>query len=97
MKKTALFVLSLLSLVLLAACASQGAGDEISEERAVELAREHIDFEPGRVEAVKETEEGRPVWKVTFYGKGVDAEHPGQVMFVVLDRKTGEMVSLGMS
>ena len=86
-----------LMFALLAACASQNAGQEISRERAIEIARQQIDFEPGKVEAVKEMDEGRPVWKVTFYGKGVDAAHPGQVSFFVVDRKTGEIVSLGMS
>lgn len=95
MKKTV--VLLVLSLLVLAACASQNAEQEISRERAIEIARESIDFEPGKIEAVQETEEGRPVWKVTFYGKGVDATHPGQVSFVSVDRKTGEVVSLGMS
>ena len=96
-KTTALLTLFLLALAVLAACASQGAGQEISEERAIELARQHVTFEPGKVEAVKDTEENRPVWRVTFYGKGVSAERPGAVMIVVLDRKTGEMVSLAMS
>ena len=95
MKKT--LSLLALSLLVLAACASQSAGQEISKERAIEIARSHVDFEPGKIEAAKETEEGRPVWRVTFYGKGVDAVHPGQVSFVVVDRKTGEVVSLGMS
>lgn len=91
-------VLLILGVALLAACASpRGAGEEISEERAVELARQHVQFEPGKVEAVKDSEEGRPVWRVTFYGEGVSATHPGEVMIVVLDRKTGELVSLGMS
>ena len=95
MKKTLAFLV--LSLLVLAACASQSAGQEISQERAIEIARKNIDFEPGKVEAVKEAAEGRPVWRVTFYGQGVDATHPGQVSFVVLDRKTGEVVELGMS
>jgi peptidase YpeB-like protein len=94
-KTTALLILALLA--LLAACASQSPGEEISKERAIELARPHVTFEPGKVEAVKDTEEGRPIWRVTFYGKGVDATHPGEVSFVLLDRKTGEVVSLGMS
>jgi peptidase YpeB-like protein len=95
MKKT--IALLALSLLVLTACVSQRSGEEISRERAIELARQHIDFEPGKVEAVQDTEEGRLVWRVTFYGKGVDAAHPGQVSFVVLDRRTGEVVSLGMS
>ena len=100
MKPTArALVLSLAFAVvaLLAACAAQSSGQEISEERAIEIARQQIDFEPGNVEAVKETDEGRPVWRVTFYGKGVDAAHPGQVSYFLIDRKTGEIVSLGMS
>lgn len=97
MKKAAALPFFLLALALLAACASQGAGQEISEERAIELARQHVTFEPGKVEAVKDTEENRPVWRVTFYGKGVTPENPGEVVIVVLDRKTGEMVSLAMS
>jgi hypothetical protein len=97
MKKiTALLVLSLL---VLAACASQSTGQEISKERAIEIARQNINFEPDRIEAVKDTEEGRPVWRVTFYkgGKEVSSTHLGQVSFVSIDRKTGEIVSLGMS
>ena len=90
-------VVSLL-LALLAACAAQSGGQEISEERAIEIARQQIDFEPGKVEAVQETDdEGRPVWRVTFYGKGVDAAHPGHVSIFWIDRETGEIVSLGMS
>jgi hypothetical protein len=97
MKKTAFVLLVLLPLALLAACASQNGGQEISQERAIEIARQQIDFEPGKVEAVKETDQGRPVWKITFYGKGVDAAHPGQVSFFLVDRETGEVLSLGMS
>src|SRR5262245_51840304 len=95
-RNTSWLVLALLALTLLAGCASRRAGEEISQERAIELARQHVQFEPGKIEAVKDTDQGRPVWRVTFYGKGVSATHPGQVMIVVLDRKTGELVSLGM-
>jgi len=96
-KTSALLAFALLALALLAACASRAASEEISKEKAIELARQHVEFEPGNVEAVKDTEDGRPVWRVTFQGKGVSAVHPGEVMIVVLDRKTGEVVSLGMS
>ena len=92
-------ILLALALLIVAACASRSASQEISKERAIEIARQNINFEPDRIEAVKETEEGRPVWRVTFY-KGsmeVNSTHLGQVSFVVLDRKTGEVVSLGMS
>ena len=89
-------VLSLV-MALLAACAAQSSGQEISKERAIEIARQQIDFEPGKVEAVQETDQGRPVWRVTFFAKGVDAAHPGHVSVFWIDRKTGEIVSLGMS
>jgi uncharacterized protein YcfL len=97
MKKTV--ILLVLSLLVLAACASQSTGQEISRERAIEIARQNINFEPDRIEAVKDTEEGRPVWRVTFYkgSKEVSSTHLGQVSFVSIDRKTGEVVSLGMS
>jgi peptidase YpeB-like protein len=95
-KCTSLLALGILGL-LLAACVSRGAGDEISQEKAIELARTHVQFQPGKIDAVTDIDQGRPVWRVTFYGKGVSADHPGEVMIVVLDRKTGEVVSLGMS
>jgi hypothetical protein len=74
-----------------------GGGEEISRERAIELAREHVRFEPRSVEAVKTTEQERPVWEVTFKGRPPEEGGIGEVMIVVLDRRTGEMVSLGMS
>jgi len=86
-----------LILLLLGSCASRDAGEEISRERAIGLARQHVQFEPGSVDAVKGTEGDRPVWRVTFKGKSVSAVHPGEVRIVVLDRKTGKVVSLGMS
>lgn len=72
-------------------------GEEISRERAIELAREHVQFEPRSVDAVKTTDQGRPVWEVTFKGRPPEEGGVGEVMIVSLDRRTGEMVSLGMS
>lgn len=96
MKKIAFLPAALLPLTLICAC-SRGSGGEISRERAIALARQHVTFEPGEVEAVKDVESNRPVWRVTFRGKGVSDVHPGEVMIVTLDRRTGEIVSLGMS
>jgi hypothetical protein len=75
----------------------KAAGSEISREKAIEIARQHVKFEPSRVEAVKADEEGRPVWRVTFYGPNTNAVHPGEVMIITLDRRTGEVVELAMS
>jgi len=94
--KRAIVLTALLSLVLAIGCASRGSA-EVSKERAIELAREHVSFEPGKIEAEKDTEDGRPVWRVTFYGKNVSAVHPGEVMIVTLDRRTGEVVALSMA
>ena len=96
MVRSVLVLTALLSLVLIIGCASRGNA-EISKERAIELARQHVSFEPGKIETEKDTEDGRPVWRVTFYGKNVSAVHPGEVMIVTLDRRTGEVVALGMS
>ena len=95
MKRTILLT-ALLSLFLAIGCASRG-GAEISKERAIEIARQHVSFEPGHIEAEQGTEDGRPVWQITFLAKGVSAAHPGEVMIVTLDRRTGEVVALAMS
>ena len=99
MRKPALLVLStLLALSVLAACASGSSGEEISQERAIELARQHLTFEAKNVEAEKGTENGRPVWRITFRGQEISpARQMGEVQIVTIDRKTGEMVTLGMS
>lgn len=97
-KNAVLLVLPLIAFALLAACASGSGGEEISKERAIELARQHIQMDPERIEAVKKTsEDGRPIWEVTFFAKGVTATNPGHVEVIQLDRKTGEMVSVAMS
>lgn len=95
MMKTAAALLA--SLILLAACASQGGGEEISKERAIELARPHLTFAARSVEAEKVTDQGRPVWRVTFRGESPGQGRMGEFLTVSIDRRTGEMVSLGMS
>ena len=85
---------------LLAACAapSPEAGGEISREQAIEIAREHLDFEEKSVEAERTTDEGRPVWQVTFRGEDIGPGRPmGEVLIVLVHRKTGEVVSIGMT
>ncbi len=91
--------LLLLLAMVLAACAPRAtAPREISRDKAIEIARQQVKFEVQKTEAVKDTEEGRPVWRITFHGKPIGPSNPiGEVMFVVIDRVTGEVVSLGMT
>jgi predicted small secreted protein len=96
-KTTAVLLAALAVLMMLAACASRGGGEEISQERAIELARKHLTFEAKKVEAVQTTDQKRPVWKVTFRGAEPGPDHMGEVLIVNIDRKTGEMVSIAMS
>jgi hypothetical protein len=95
MKKT--LVLLVLPLLTLAACASRTAGEEITRKRAIEIARQHLEFEARSTEAEKVTDAGRPVWRVTFKGRPPEEGGVGEVLVVNIDRKTGEMVSIGMS
>ncbi|MGH2628056.1 MAG: PepSY domain-containing protein [Anaerolineales bacterium] len=70
----------------------------MSREQAIEIARQRLDFEAKSVEAVRATDEGRPVWRVTFRGEDIGPARPmGEVLIVLVDRKTGEVVSVGMS
>lgn len=95
---------ALVSLLVLA-CSPAGNGPEpapgdpeIGRDEAVELAREHVDFEVRSVDAERSTEQGRPVWRITFRGRPPgEGNAMGEVVIVVLDRRTGELVSLAQS
>ena len=97
MKKSAAALLPALAALMVLACASRVGSEEISKQRAIELAREHLTFEARKVEAVKTTDQGRAVWQVTFRGETASQVHMGEVLIVNIDRKTGEMVSIAMS
>lgn len=91
-------ILFLLLALLALACASGAKDEEISRERAIEIARQHLTFEAKSAEAEQATEQGRPVWRVTFRGKEPNPPHSmGEFLAVTIDRKTGEMVAVGMS
>ena len=71
---------------------------EISRERAVEIARSHVQFQPKSISAEKATENGHPVWRVTFRGEPAGQGGViGEVLIVSLDRFTGEVVSIAQS
>ncbi len=76
----------------------QTARKEITRERAIEIARERIDFKPKSVKAVKAIEDKRKVWRVTFRGEPISKVHPmGETMILSIDRFTGEVVSVSKS
>jgi hypothetical protein len=85
-------------IVMLAGCPPKSDQKEISRERAIEIARARVNFKPKGVEAVKATEDSRPVWRVTFRGEPVSQVHLlGEVMVISVDRVTGEIVSIAKS
>lgn len=94
----------LLAFVLLACSqADRGAGSgegprELGRQEAIERAREHVGFEVRSAEAERGTDQGRPVWRITFRGRPPgEGQAMGEVVIVVLDRRTGELVSLAQS
>lgn len=106
MMKHAPLLLILVLLVSLPGCltkpaqkdASGSPKNEISRERAIEIARSHVKFQPKSITAKKTADNGRPVWRVTFRGEPVSQVHPmGEILIVIVDRKTGEIVSVAQS
>lgn len=78
--------------------ASSSPKNEISRERAIEIGRTQVKFQPKTINAEKTTDNGHPVWRVTFRGEPVSQTHPmGEILIVILDRKTGEIVSIAQS
>ena len=91
-------VFVLLLAFLAFACASGARDEEISRERAIEIARQHLTFEAKSVEAEQATEQGRPVWRVTFRGREANPpDSMGEFLTVDIDRKTGELVTIAMA
>ena len=84
--------------VLAAACIRPSHANEISRERAIEIARAQVSFHPDSIKAVRTTSGARAVWRVTFRGR-----LPGQppllfeTIVVEVDRHSGEVVSIARS
>lgn len=70
------------------------SAQEISRERAIEIARQHVSFQPDSVEAERATSSARPVWRVTLRGR-LPGQPPGlfETAIVEIDRRSGEVVS----
>ncbi len=95
-------VLLLVAAALAASGTRAGAPEisqEISRQQAIEIARqEPVRFGVQTIEAEKSVEGGRSVWRITFHGEPIGPSHPiGELMFVLIDRTTGEITSLGMT
>ena len=59
-----------MTLFALSACSSPiSPSSEITGERAIELARQHVSFEPTGTAAEMDSRQGRPVWVVTFQAR----------------------------
>jgi len=81
----------------LSACSPTSPSSEITRDRAIDLARQHISFEPTNIATETDSRQGRPVWVVTF--RRADGSHGGlgQFVEVTLDRRTGQLVTIAMS
>ena len=85
--------LVLAALLLQGGCAHATAAREISRERALQIARREISFEPDRIDARRVAAESGPVWRVVFRGR-----LPGQppLLFetyvVDVSRRTGAVM-----
>ena len=71
---------------------------DITRERAIEIARPHVKFQPKSITADKIKDGGRRVWRVTFRGEPAGEGHPvGEILIVLIDRISGEVVSIAQS
>jgi hypothetical protein len=86
----------LVAIVFALAVACAGPSDtEISRDRAIEIARQQITFQPDTTDVTRTTSNGRPVWRVTFRGTR-PGQPPGlfETAIVDVDRSTGDIVSV---
>ncbi|MBA3432944.1 MAG: hypothetical protein H0U08_02500 [Actinobacteria bacterium] len=86
-------IVAVLAVAFLSARACQSSGDEISSERAVELARAAATFTPDRTQ-VRLVQRGLPpraYWGVSLYDVGPN-DAPTQVEVYLVDRATGELI-----
>lgn len=96
---TLAFVLLGLTLVMISACSRTptSPSSEIARERAIEIARQQVSFEPTSTDAAIGVRQNRQVWVVAF--RRADGSHGGlgQFMEITVDRSTGDVVTVAMS
>ena len=86
----------LVAIVLTFAVACTGPSEpEISPDRAIEIARQQITFQPDMTNVTRTTSNGRPVWRVSFRGTR-PGQPPGlfETAIVDVDRSTADIVSV---
>ena len=94
----AIFCLAALTVLASACIRPVSRGNEISRERAIEIARAQVSFHSDSVKAVRTMSGAQAVWRVTFRGR-----LPGQppllfeTVLVEVDRRSGEIVSIARS
>ena len=68
---------------------------EITRERAIEIARAQVSFQPDNIEAERRSSNDRPVWRVTLRGR-LPGQPPGlfETTIVEVDRRSGAIVSI---
>lgn len=69
----------------------------ITRERAIDIARSSVSFDPTSVDAQRATRQSKAVWVVTL--RRADGSHGGLGQFaeVTIDRSTGNVISIAMS
>ena len=89
--------------VFLAALSALGmtcppSAQEVSRDRAIEIARPHVSFQADGVEAEIASSSGRAVWRLTFRGR-LPGQPPGlfETVIIEIDRRSGEIVGIGRS
>ena len=71
---------------------------DIGRERAIEIARQEVQFTVDSAEAIQTTSEGRAIWRVTIKGRLPD-QPPGlfETRIFDIDAQSGKIVSLSTS
>jgi hypothetical protein len=89
-----ILIATVVALEIATACSAPSA-PEITRDRAIEIARQQVSFQPDSVEAERTTSNGRAVWRVTMRGR-LPGQPPGlfETAIVQIDRTTGDVVSV---
>jgi len=85
-------IVTVLVVALLFAKSCGSAGRDVSQDKAVELARKKVSFDPDRYQ-IRFLQQGippHPVWGVSFYDVGANGA-PTRVEVFLVDATTGEV------